>query len=132
VFFLVDNRNVIGKDIPFQLLFRRTYGTTLVALRNMCIKTHNHSKSAIGVPLFYKSAVICHDVDDFSKIWQARPMMLCMLCYVFVFCDAVMLIALRTLFCLRYKTLHNTAQHHTIPHNTTNMLLGDGSIPYHE
>jgi hypothetical protein len=49
VFFFVDNRNVIGKDVPFQLLFRKSF----------------------GVPLFSKSAVLAHDVDDFSKIWQA-------------------------------------------------------------
>lgn len=49
VFFFVDNRNVIGKDIPFQLVYQR------------------HFKQ----PLFEKSVVIAHDVDDFSKIWQA-------------------------------------------------------------
>ena len=49
VFFFVDNRNVIGKDIPFQLVFQRRF----------------------GVPLFTKSVVLAHDVDDFSKIWQA-------------------------------------------------------------
>jgi hypothetical protein len=49
VFFFVDNRNVIGKDIPFQLVYQR----------------HFHK------PLFEKSVVIAHDVDDFSKIWQA-------------------------------------------------------------
>ena len=49
VFFFVDNRNVIGKDIPFQLAFQR----------------------AFGVPMFYRSAVLAHDVGDFSKVWQA-------------------------------------------------------------
>jgi hypothetical protein len=49
IFFFVDNRNVIGKDIPFQLVYQRHYGK----------------------PLFTKSVVIAHDVDDFSKIWQA-------------------------------------------------------------
>ena len=49
VFFFVDNRNVIGKDIPFQLVFQRRF----------------------GLPLFTKSVVLAHDVDDFSKIWQA-------------------------------------------------------------
>ena len=49
VFFFVDNRNVIGKDIPFQLVFQKLF----------------------GVPMFIKSAVIAHDVQDFSKIWQA-------------------------------------------------------------
>ena len=49
VFFFVDNRNVIGKDIPFQLVFQRRF----------------------GAPLFTKSVVLAHDVDDFSKIWQA-------------------------------------------------------------
>ena len=49
VFFFVDNRNVIGKDIPFQLMFRRRF----------------------GVPLFRTSVVLAHDVDDFSKVWQA-------------------------------------------------------------
>eukprot|EP00980_Cylindrotheca_fusiformis_P003809 scaffold839_cov138-Cylindrotheca_fusiformis.AAC.4 len=49
IFFFVDNRNVIGKDIPFQLVYQRHYGQ----------------------PLFTKSVVIAHDVDDFSKIWQA-------------------------------------------------------------
>jgi hypothetical protein len=49
MFFFVDNRNVIGKDIPFQLVYQRHYGQ----------------------PLFTKSVVIAHDVDDFSKIWQA-------------------------------------------------------------
>lgn len=49
VFFFVDNRNVIGKDIPFQLVYQRRFGQ----------------------PLFTKSVVLAHDVDDFSKIWQA-------------------------------------------------------------
>ena len=49
VFFFVDNRNVIGKDVPFQLVFQRRF----------------------GLPMFTKSAVLAHDVDDFSKIWQA-------------------------------------------------------------
>ena len=49
VFFFVDNRNVIGKDIPFQLGYQAQYGQ----------------------PLFAKSVVLAHDVDDFSKIWQA-------------------------------------------------------------
>jgi len=49
VFFFVDNRNVIGKDIPFQLIYQRQFGQ----------------------PLFFKSVVLPHDVDDFSKIWQA-------------------------------------------------------------
>ncbi len=48
-FFFVDNRNVIGKDIPFQLDY------------------HKH----FGQPLFSKSIVLAHDIDDFSKIWQA-------------------------------------------------------------
>ena len=49
VFFFVDNRNVIGKDIPFQLVYQR----------------HYHQ------PLLTKAVVLAHDVDDFSKIWQA-------------------------------------------------------------
>jgi hypothetical protein len=49
IFFFVDNRNVIGKDIPFQLVYQRRFGQ----------------------PLFTKSVVLAHDVDDFSKIWQA-------------------------------------------------------------
>lgn len=49
IFFFVDNRNVIGKDIPFQLVYQHQYGKGL----------------------FMKSIVIAHDVDDFSKIWQA-------------------------------------------------------------
>ena len=49
VFFFVDNRNVIGKDIPFQLAYQKQFGR----------------------PLFFKSVVLAHDVDDFSKIWQA-------------------------------------------------------------
>lgn len=49
IFFFVDNRNVIGKDIPFQLVYQ----------------DHFHQ------PLFRKSIVLAHDVDDFSKIWQA-------------------------------------------------------------
>eukprot|EP01094_Clydonella_sp_ATCC50884_P018479 TRINITY_DN341_c0_g1_i1.p1 TRINITY_DN341_c0_g1~~TRINITY_DN341_c0_g1_i1.p1 ORF type:complete len:2401 (-),score=1116.71 TRINITY_DN341_c0_g1_i1:178-7182(-) len=49
VFFFVDNRNVIGKDVPFQLVYQRRYGQ----------------------PMFTKSVVLAHDVDDFSKIWQA-------------------------------------------------------------
>jgi len=49
IFFFVDNRNVIGKDIPFQLIFQRHFGQ----------------------PLFTKSIILAHDVDDFSKIWQA-------------------------------------------------------------
>jgi len=49
VFFFVDNRNVIGKDVPFQLDHRRRFAT----------------------PLFRRSVVLAHDVDDFSKVWQA-------------------------------------------------------------
>jgi hypothetical protein len=49
VFFFVDNRNVIGKDIPFQFVYQRRFGQ----------------------PLFSKNVVLAHDVDDFSKIWQA-------------------------------------------------------------
>eukprot|EP00658_Telonema_sp_P-2_P017088 TRINITY_DN16619_c0_g1_i6.p1 TRINITY_DN16619_c0_g1~~TRINITY_DN16619_c0_g1_i6.p1 ORF type:complete len:697 (+),score=215.83 TRINITY_DN16619_c0_g1_i6:177-2267(+) len=49
VFFFIDNRNVIGKDIPFQLVYQ----------------------SHFDQPLFYHSVVLAHDVDDFSKIWQA-------------------------------------------------------------
>eukprot|EP00746_Dinoflagellata_sp_MGD_P124033 gnl/MRDRNA2_/MRDRNA2_58642_c0_seq1.p1 gnl/MRDRNA2_/MRDRNA2_58642_c0~~gnl/MRDRNA2_/MRDRNA2_58642_c0_seq1.p1 ORF type:complete len:1612 (+),score=292.79 gnl/MRDRNA2_/MRDRNA2_58642_c0_seq1:504-4838(+) len=49
VFFFVDNRNVIGKDIPFQLVYQRRFAQ----------------------PMFTKSVVLAHDVDDFSKIWQA-------------------------------------------------------------
>ena len=49
VFFFIDNRNVIGKDIPFQLVYQRRFGQ----------------------PLFYRSAILAHDVEDFSKIWQA-------------------------------------------------------------
>ena len=49
IFFFIDNRNVTGKDIPFQLIF------------------FNHYK----FPLIEKSVVVAHDVDDFSKIWQA-------------------------------------------------------------
>ena len=44
----MDNRNVIGKDIPFQLIHQKVF----------------------GAPLFFKSVVRAHDVDDFSKIWQ--------------------------------------------------------------
>jgi hypothetical protein len=49
IFFFVDNRNVIGKDIPFQLVYQRHFGQ----------------------PLFTKNVILAHDVDDFSKIWQA-------------------------------------------------------------
>lgn len=49
VFFFIDNRNYIGKDVPYQLVFQK------------------HFK----LPLFVKSVVIAHDVEDFSKIWQA-------------------------------------------------------------
>jgi hypothetical protein len=49
VFFFVDNRNVIGKDVPFQLAHLKRF----------------------GVPLFSKSVVLAHDVGDFSKMWQA-------------------------------------------------------------
>ena len=49
MFFFVDNRNVIGKDIPFQFVYQRRFGQ----------------------PLFSKNVVLAHDVDDFSKIWQA-------------------------------------------------------------
>lgn len=49
MFFFIDNRNVIGKDIPFQLSYQRQFGQ----------------------PMFFKSVVLAHDVDDFSKIWQA-------------------------------------------------------------
>lgn len=49
VFFFIDNRNYIGKDVPYQLVYQK------------------HFK----LPLFVKSVVIAHDVEDFSKIWQA-------------------------------------------------------------
>jgi len=49
IFFFVDNRNVIGKDVPFQLVYQRHYGQ----------------------PLFKKSVVLAHDVESFSAIWQA-------------------------------------------------------------
>jgi len=49
VFFFVDNRNVVGKDVPFQLVYQRRF----------------------DAPLFTKSVVVAHDVEDFSKIWQA-------------------------------------------------------------
>jgi len=49
IFFFVDNRNVIGKDIPYQLVYQKHFGQ----------------------PLFTKSVVLAHDVNDFSKIWQA-------------------------------------------------------------
>jgi hypothetical protein len=49
VFFFVDNRNVIGKDVPFQLAYREKFNK----------------------PLFAESVVLAHDVDDFSRIWQA-------------------------------------------------------------
>ena len=48
VFFFIDNRNVIGKDVPFQLVYQRHFQQ----------------------PMFTKSAVLAHDVSDFSKIWQ--------------------------------------------------------------
>jgi hypothetical protein len=48
VFFFVDNRNVIGKDVPFQLIYQRHFQQ----------------------PMFTKSIVLAHDVSDFSKIWQ--------------------------------------------------------------
>ena len=50
VFFFVDNRNVIGKDVPFQLLYQKRFGQAL----------------------FTKSVVIAHDVDDFSKARKRR------------------------------------------------------------
>lgn len=49
IFFFVDNRNVIGKDVPFQLIYQARFGQ----------------------PMFFKSVVLAHDVEDFSKIWQA-------------------------------------------------------------
>jgi len=49
VFFFIDNRNYIGKDVPFQLVYRHHFGQ----------------------PLFTRSVVLAHDVEDFSKIWQA-------------------------------------------------------------
>lgn len=49
IFFFVDNRNYIGKDVPYQLGHQRQFKQ----------------------PLFTKSVVIAHDVSDFSKIWQA-------------------------------------------------------------
>ena len=48
IFFFIDNRNVIGKDVPFQLIYQRHFNQ----------------------PLFVKSVVLAHDVDDFSRIWQ--------------------------------------------------------------
>lgn len=50
IFFMVDNRNVVGKDIPFQLVYQ------------------NHFS---GRPLIKKSLILAHDVDSFSAIWQA-------------------------------------------------------------
>jgi hypothetical protein len=127
VFFFVDNRNVIGKDIPFQVL-------SLTCVRDGCHMRHpppaarrppppaaarrrpppsNEPPSLespslsprrcvaagclfgpcscrpssscrlgfaasqlifqkrFGCPMFTKSVVLAHDVDDFSKIWQA-------------------------------------------------------------
>ena len=49
IFFFIDNRNYIGKDVPYQLGYHRQF----------------------KCPLFTKSVVIAHDVSDFSKIWQA-------------------------------------------------------------
>lgn len=49
VFFFIDNRNYIGKDVPYQLVYQKHY----------------------KLPLFVKSVVVAHDVEDFSKIWQA-------------------------------------------------------------
>ena len=40
---------ILLPDVPFQLAYQRDY----------------------GLPLFSKSVVLAHDVDDFSKIWQA-------------------------------------------------------------
>lgn len=47
IFYYIDNRNVIGKDIPYQLIFHKQFNK----------------------PLIYQSVVIAHDIDDFSKIW---------------------------------------------------------------
>lgn len=49
IFFFIDNRNYIGKDVPYQLIYQRNF----------------------KLPLFVKSVVVAHDVEDFSKIWQA-------------------------------------------------------------
>lgn len=49
IFFYIDNRNVIGKDIPYQLIFKKKF----------------------DAPLIYQSVVLAHDIEDFSKIWQA-------------------------------------------------------------
>ena len=47
VFFFVDNRNVIGKDVPFQLAYRDKFSK----------------------PFICRKVRIAHDVDDFSRIW---------------------------------------------------------------
>ena len=46
-FFFVDNRNVISKDISFQLVYQSQYDKAL----------------------FMKGIIIAHDVDYFSNIW---------------------------------------------------------------
>ena len=45
----ISDRNYIGKDVPYQLVFQKHF----------------------NIPLFVKSVVVAHDVEDFSKIWQA-------------------------------------------------------------
>ena len=49
IFFFIDNRNVVGKDVPFQLPFQQSF----------------------EVPLFDRSVVLVHDVNNFSHMWQA-------------------------------------------------------------
>jgi len=84
VFFFVDNRNVIGKDIPFQLIYQRRFQVSILRMlrRFSIIKPPEIMRVCFVIwsvtlficfqaPMFAKSIVLAHDVDDFSKIWQA-------------------------------------------------------------
>ena len=51
MFLFIDNWNVIGKDISFQLVYQRSF----------------------GIPLFYKSVVLINDVDDFWYFLLVSP-----------------------------------------------------------
>lgn len=46
---VISTHSSMASDIPFQLVYQRYFGK----------------------PLLTKAVVLAHDVDDFSKIWQA-------------------------------------------------------------
>lgn len=76
VFFFVDNRNVIGKgECSYCLMSPQCF---LAVTSNICLYFFGSDvpfqlvyQRHFGQPLLTKAVVLAHDVDDFSKIWQA-------------------------------------------------------------